>query len=136
MGRTAAVMDAADHVGASLGGLLAGTLIVPIAGQRVTAQVVALAALVPACLLALDMVLARAGTRAGRRVVVVEIQSGGVTADLSGSSSSMASIVVESRGARVSIDGSGDKGNRARAAALLGLTREGLRDKLKRYKMD
>jgi spermidine synthase len=63
VGRTAAVMDAADHVGASLGGLLAGTLIVPIAGQHTTAQVVALAAVVPAVLLGLDWLLARLGWR-------------------------------------------------------------------------
>jgi len=63
VGRTAAVMDAADHVGASLGGLLAGTVIVPIAGQHTTALVVALAALVPAVLLGLDWLLARQGWR-------------------------------------------------------------------------
>jgi len=63
VGHTAAVMDAADHVGASLGGLLAGTLIVPIAGQHTTAQVVALAAVVPAVLLGLDWLLAHRGWR-------------------------------------------------------------------------
>lgn len=63
VGHTAAVMDAADHVGASVGGLLAGTLIVPIAGQHTTAQVVALAAVVPAVLLGLDWLLARQGWR-------------------------------------------------------------------------
>jgi predicted membrane-bound spermidine synthase len=63
VGRTAAVMDAADHIGASLGGLLAGTLIVPIVGQHATAQVVALAAVVPAVLLGLDWLLARRGWR-------------------------------------------------------------------------
>lgn len=63
VGNTAAVMNAADHVGASLGGLLAGTLIVPIAGQHTTAQVVALAAVVPAVLLGLDWLLAHRGWR-------------------------------------------------------------------------
>ncbi len=63
VGRTAAVMNGADHVGASVGGLLAGTIIVPIAGQWATAQVVALAALVPALLLGLDWLLALKGWR-------------------------------------------------------------------------
>ncbi len=63
VGHTAAVMDAADHVGAALGGLLAGTLIVPIVGQHATAQVVALAAVVPAVLLGVDWLLARVGWR-------------------------------------------------------------------------
>ncbi|MDF1566279.1 MAG: hypothetical protein P1V51_24820 [Deltaproteobacteria bacterium] len=65
-----------------------------------------------------QMVLARAGNKGGRRVVVVELQSGEITADLSGSSSSMASVVVESRGTRVSIDGTGDQGTSARAERL------------------
>ena len=63
VGKTAAVINSADHVGACLGGLLAGTIIVPIAGQRTTALVVALAVSVPAVLLGLDWLLARMGWR-------------------------------------------------------------------------
>jgi hypothetical protein len=63
VGRTAAVLDAADHVGACLGGLLAGTVIVPVAGLGATGKVIALAASVPAVLLAVDWSLERLGWR-------------------------------------------------------------------------